>query len=89
MGGPVRQDHQQELTGGLAPPPHPSIEVVPVPPKTSEEEDLKGLKREVERLPRHHPLRLALRGEPDRLPRAELVLKMREWSKYLGWQDSP
>lgn len=60
-----------------------------VAPPVERESDLRGLKREVERLPHHHPMRLALRGEPDRMPRAELVLKMREWLKYLGWQDSP
>lgn len=54
-----------------------------------EEGDLKGLKQEVARLPRHHPLRVALQGEPDRMARVELVVKMREWAKYLGWKDSP
>lgn len=51
--------------------------------------DLADLKREVARLPRHHPLRVALQDEPDQMPRAELVAKAREWVKYLGWKDSP
>ena len=68
---------------------HPPDLGAPVVPPAAPEADLRGLKREVERLPRHHPMRLAVHGEPDRMPRAELVLKMKEWSKYLGWQDSP
>lgn len=61
----------------------------PAAPAPEGEADLMGLKQEVARLPRHHPLRLALQGEPNRMPRAELIVKMREWAKYLGWKDSP
>ena len=57
------------------------------PPMPIEEADLRGLKQKVQKLPRHHPLRVALKGEPDRMPRSELVLKLMEWAKYLAWQE--
>ena len=53
----------------------------------SNEADLRGLKQKVQSLPRHHPLRFALKGEPDRMSRAELALKLIEWAKYLAWQE--
>lgn len=76
---------QQPVAGTHSPP----TVIATVSARFSEEADLRGLKQEVLRLPRHHPLRLALKGEPDRMSRGELVVKMREWAKYLGWKDSP
>lgn len=60
---------------------------VPISLTLSDEADLRNLKQKVQSLPRHHPLRLALKGEPDRMLRAELTLKLMEWAKYLAWQE--
>ena len=49
--------------------------------------DLKRLKRAVARLPGNHPLRLSLEGEPDAMPRAELLMKLREWAKFFAWSE--
>ena len=49
--------------------------------------DLRRLKRAVARLPKRHPLKLSLDGEPDSLPRAELLLKLREWVKFFAWEE--
>ncbi|MDG6950064.1 MAG: hypothetical protein JRM77_09530 [Nitrososphaerota archaeon] len=49
--------------------------------------DLRPLKKHVARLPSNHPLRFALQGEPDWMSRSELRLKLREWAKYLAWQE--
>ncbi|MDG6913345.1 MAG: hypothetical protein JRN35_09740 [Nitrososphaerota archaeon] len=49
--------------------------------------DLRPFKKHVARLPSNHPLRFALQGEPDWMARAELKLKLREWAKYLAWQQ--
>ena len=47
--------------------------------------DLRPLKRSVAHLPSNHPLRLALRGEPDWLPHEEARRKLLEWVKYVDW----
>ena len=49
--------------------------------------DLRPFKKHVARLPPNHPLRFALHGEPDWMAPAELRLKLREWAKYLAWQE--
>ena len=49
--------------------------------------DLRPFKKHVARLPPNHPLRFALHGEPDWMVPAELRLKLREWAKYLAWQE--
>jgi hypothetical protein len=49
--------------------------------------DLRSFKKHVARLPSNHPLRFALQGEPDWMARPELKLKLREWAKYLAWQE--
>ena len=49
--------------------------------------DLRPFKKSVARLPPNHPLRFALQGEPDWMAPAELRLKLREWAKYLAWQE--
>ncbi len=49
--------------------------------------DLRPIKKHVARLPPNHPLRFALQGEPDWMARSELRLKLREWAKYLAWQE--
>ena len=49
--------------------------------------DLRAFKTHVARLPSNHPLRFALHGEPDWMARSELQLKLREWAKYLAWQE--
>ncbi len=49
--------------------------------------DLRAFKKHVARLPPNHPLRFALQGEPDWMAPAELRLKLREWAKYLTWQE--
>ena len=49
--------------------------------------DLRLFKKHVARLPPNHPLRFALHGEPDWMAPAELRLKLREWAKYLAWQE--
>ena len=49
--------------------------------------DLQPFKKYVARLPSNHPLRFALQGEPDWMVRSELRLKLREWAKYLAWQE--
>ena len=49
--------------------------------------DLRSLKKHVARMPPNHPLRFALQGEPDWMARSELNLKLREWAKYLAWQE--
>ncbi len=49
--------------------------------------DLRPIKKHVARLPTNHPLRFALQGEPDWMSRSELRLKLREWAKYLAWQE--
>lgn len=49
--------------------------------------DLRPFKKHVARLPSNHPLRFALHGEPDWMAPAELRLKLREWAKYLAWQE--
>lgn len=49
--------------------------------------DLRPIKKHVARLPSNHPLRFALQGEPDWMSRPELKLKLREWAKYLAWQE--
>ena len=49
--------------------------------------DLRSFKKHVARLPSNHPLRFALQGEPDWMACAELRLKLREWAKYLAWQE--
>ena len=49
--------------------------------------DLRPIKKHVARLPSNHPLRFALQGEPDWMSRSELKLKLREWAKYLAWQE--
>jgi len=48
--------------------------------------DLRPLKRLVARLSPNHPLRFALQGEPDWLPRTEAERKLLEWSKYVAWK---
>lgn len=48
--------------------------------------DLRSLKRSIALLPSNHPLRFALRGEPDWLPREEAKRKLSEWVKYLDWK---
>lgn len=49
--------------------------------------DLRPFKKHVARLPSNHPLRFALQGEPDWMTQSELKLKLREWAKYLAWQE--
>ena len=49
--------------------------------------DLRPFKKSMVRLPINHPLRFALQGEPDWMAPAELRLKLREWAKYLAWQE--
>ena len=49
--------------------------------------DLRPLKQSVAHLPSNHPLRLAPRGEPDWLPHEKTRPKLREWAKYLAWQE--
>ena len=49
--------------------------------------DLRPFKKYVARLPSNHPPRFALHGEPDWMAPAELRLKLREWAKYLAWQE--
>ena len=49
--------------------------------------DRRPFKKHVARLPSNHPLRFALLGEPDWMAHAELRLKLREWAKYLAWQE--
>jgi hypothetical protein len=49
--------------------------------------DIRPFKKHVARLPSNHPLRFALQGEPDWMARSELKLKLREWAKYLAWQE--
>ena len=49
--------------------------------------DLRPFKKHVAHLPSNHPLRFALQGEPDCMAPAELRLKLREWAKYLAWQE--
>ena len=49
--------------------------------------DLRSFKKHVARLPSNHPLRFALQGEPDWMARSELKSKLREWAKYLAWQE--
>ena len=44
------------------------------------------LKRSVVLLPANHPLRFALRGEPDWLPHEEEKRKLLEWVKYVDWK---
>ena len=48
--------------------------------------DLRPLKRSVALLPANHPLRFALRGEPDWLPHEEAKRKLLEWVKYVDWK---
>jgi hypothetical protein len=75
--------------------PAPHLPPTPSVPNEGEDEsertgriaDLKRLKRAVERLPKNHPLRLSLHGEPDEMPRAELVQKLREWAKCFAWEE--
>jgi hypothetical protein len=68
-----------------------SHELAPVPrspPRLPEGmSDLRPFKKHVARLPSNHPLRFALHGEPDWMARSELRLKLREWAKYLAWQE--
>jgi len=78
-----------EIRSGSAPTPPTPLGPAAAGTPAAAMTNLTDLKREVARLPRHHPLRVALQGEPDRLPRQELVTKAREWVKYLGWTDSP
>ena len=49
--------------------------------------DLRPFKKHVARLPSNHPLQFALQGEPDWMTRPELRSKLREWAKYLAWQE--
>ncbi len=49
--------------------------------------DLRPFKKHVARLTSNHPLRFSLQGEPDWMARSELKLKLREWAKYLAWQE--
>ena len=72
--------------------PGPTVHAGSIPattslPRQSEVADLSKLKASVARLPRSHPLRFALDGEPDRIPREELVAKLREWAKYFPWEE--
>ena len=62
---------------------------LPIPPLGSSGvmSDLRPFKKHVARLPSNHPLRFALQGEPDWMARSELKLKLREWAKYLAWQE--
>lgn len=48
--------------------------------------DLRPLKGQVALLPANHPLRFALRGEPDWLPHEEARWKLLEWVKYVDWK---
>ena len=61
----------------------------PKPPLASPEglADIHLFKKHMALLPSNHPLRFALQGEPDWMPRSELRLKLREWAKYLAWQE--
>ena len=65
------------------------LALIPRPPPTLPESmaDLRPFKKHVARLPSNHPLRFALHGEPDWMAPAELRLKLREWAKYLAWQE--
>ncbi len=73
-------------------PPHVTARelVVPQRPPPGPPEgmsDLRPFKKHVALLPSNHPLRFALLGEPDWMAPAELRLKLREWAKYLAWQE--
>lgn len=59
----------------------------PLPVPSEGLADLRPFKKSVARLPSNHPLRFALHGEPDWMVRGELKLKLREWAKYLAWQE--
>jgi hypothetical protein len=67
----------------------PVTQSLPKPPRVPEDgmADLRPFKKHVARLPSNHPLRFALQDEPDWMARSELRLKLREWAKYLSWQE--
>ena len=79
------------VTPSLPAPQRATRELVAVPMPSLESPvsmaDLRPFKKHVARLPSNHPLRFALQGEPDWMVRAELKLKLREWAKYLAWQE--
>ena len=75
-------------SGAPPPPPSAPLQVVPRPSEASVGgmRDLRPLKRSIAHLPSNHPLRLALRGEPDWLPHEEARRKLLEWVKYVEWK---
>ena len=64
---------------------HSPVVQRPAPASGGAMRDLRPLKRSVAHLPSNHPLRLALRGEPDLLPHEEARRKLLEWVKYVDW----
>ena len=72
--------------GALPPSVLPPAAPRPSEPRAEAMRDLRPLKRSVALLPANHPLRFALRGEPDWLPHEEARRKLLEWVKYVDWK---
>ena len=73
-------------SGALPPRVLPQVAPRPSEPRAETMRDLRPLKRTVALLPANHPLRFALRGEPDWLRVVEARRKLLEWVKYVDWK---